>query len=287
MQARFFRTSRDKVVRKAETQRTAEVDATMTPPLAIVRRPGEDLAKVELTHLPRAPIDPARAEAQHAGYRAAIAGLGLAVIDLPALQGFADAVFVEDGLIALPEAFVVCRPGAASRTGEVETLAAALPGDRPAFRLETPATLDGGDVLQIGRTLYVGLSGRTNAAAVEALAAIVGPLGYRVEGVEVTGALHLKTAVTAPDEETVLVNPAWVDPARFSARRVIEVPPGEPFAANCLPLAGEVFVQSAHPATAERLGRAGFRSRLIDVSELAKAEAGLTCMSVIVPPPAE
>jgi dimethylargininase len=256
----------------------------MTPPMAITRRPGEDLTRVELTHLPRVAIDPARAEAQHAAYRAMVAARCGEVIDLPPLPGFPDAVFVEDGLIALPEAFVVCRPGAASRAGEIGSLAAAAPRDRPVLCLEAPAMLDGGDVLVIGRRLFVGLSLRTNVAAVEALAGLLAPLGYAVEGVAITGALHLKTAVTAPDEETVLVNPAWVDPAAFGARRVIQVPDHEPFAANCLPLGEEVFVQSAHPATAERLGDAGFAARLIDVSELAKAEAGLTCMSVIIPP---
>jgi dimethylargininase len=253
--------------------------------MAITRRPGEDLTRVELTHLSRVPIDPERAEAQHAGYRETIRSLGLEVMVLPALVGFCDAVFVEDGLLALPEAFVLCRPGAASRAGEVDSLAAALPGDRPVLRLSPPATLDGGDVLRIGREIWVGLSGRSNAAAIEQLGDMLSPFGYRVAPAPLTGALHLKTAVTAPDPETVLVNPSWTDPQLFG-RRVIEVPAHEPFAANCLPLAGEVFVQSAHPATAERLDAAGFRARLIDVSELAKAEAGLTCMSVIVPSPA-
>jgi dimethylargininase len=252
--------------------------------VAITRRPGEDLTRVELTHLPRVPIDPERAEAQHAGYRETIRSLGLQVIDLPALPGFSDAVFVEDGLLALPEAFVLCRPGAPSRAGEVDSLATALPGDRPVLRLSSPATLDGGDVLRIGREIWIGLSGRTNAAAIEQLRDLLSPFGYRVAPAPLTGALHLKTAVTAPDPETVLVNPGWTDASLFR-RRVIEVPTHEPFAANCLPLAGEVFVQSAHPATAERLDAAGFRARLIDVSELAKAEAGLTCMSVIVPSP--
>jgi dimethylargininase len=252
---------------------------------AITRRPGEDLTRVELTHLPRVPIDADRAEAQHALYREAIGALGLAIVDLPALPGFCDAVFVEDALLALPEAFVLCRPGAASRAGEVDSLAAALPDDRPVLRLAPGATLDGGDVLRIEREIWVGLSGRTNAAAIGQLRDLLAPFGYGVAPAPLTGALHLKTAVTAPDAETVLVNPAWTDPKLFG-RRVIEVPAHEPFAANCLPLAGQVFVQSGHPATAERLDAAGFSARLIDVSELAKAEAGLTCMSVIVPPPA-
>jgi len=256
----------------------------MSTTLAITRRPGPDLARVELTHLPRVPIDPAVAETQHGGYRAAIAALGLAILDLPALTGFPDAVFVEDGLIALPEVFVLCRPGAASRAGEVASLEAAAPADRPLFRLGAPAQLDGGDVLRIGRTLYVGLSGRTNAAAVDQLATILAPFGYAIAAVGLTGALHLKTAVTAPDDETLLFNPAWVDPAMFGTLRRIEVAPAEPFAANVLRVAGRVFVQQAHPLTAERLSEAGFDVQIIDTSELAKAEAGLTCMSVIVPP---
>jgi dimethylargininase len=261
------------------------VTAVTERAVAITRRPGEDLTRVELTHLPRVPIDAGRAEVQHAGYRETIRGLGLSMIDLPALPGFCDAVFVEDGLLAFPEAFILCRPGAASRAGEVDSLAAALPDDRPVLRLSPGATLDGGDVLRIGREIWVGLSGRSNAAAVAQLGELLSPFGYSVTTAPLTGALHLKSAVTAPDPETVLVSPAWTDPQLFG-RRVIEVPPHEPFAANCLPLAGQVFVQSGHPATAERLAAAGFRARLIDVSELAKAEAGLTCMSVIVPPPA-
>ncbi len=253
--------------------------------VAITRRPGEDLARGELTHLPRTPIDTDRAEDQHRAYRAAIAGLGLEMIDLPALAGHPDAVFVEDGLIALPEVFILCRPGADSRAGEVASLSAATPGDRPVRRLEHPARLDGGDVLRIGRTLYVGRSGRTNEAAARQLAEILAPFDYGVEAVTLTGALHLKTAVTAPDEETLLYNPAWVDPAAFGAMRRIEVAPGEPFAANVLPVCGGLFVQAAHPATGARLASAGFQIQPIDTSELAKAEAGLTCMSVIVPPP--
>jgi dimethylargininase len=115
---------------------------------------------------------------------------------------------------------------------------------------------------------------------------LLAPFGYRVEAVPLTGALHLKTAVTAPDDGTILFNPAWVDPAPFGVRRRIEVDPSEPFAANVLCVGAKVFVQAVHPRTGERLTRAGFAVQAIDTSELAKAEAGLTCMSVIVPPPA-
>jgi dimethylargininase len=252
--------------------------------LAITRRPGPDLARCELTHLARQPIDAEAAARQHAGYQARIAALGLEVIDLPPLAGHPDAVFVEDAGLALPEAFVLCAPGAASRAGEVDSLTAAFPADRPVLRLQGEARLDGGDVLTLGRRIWIGLSGRSNRAAVSQLAALLAPFGYAVEGVRLAGALHLKTAVTAPDEETLLVNRAWVDPAQFGARRLIEVDPAEPFAANCLAVGGKVFLQSAFPATAERLAASGFEVGAIHVPELAKAEAGLTCMSIIVPP---
>ncbi len=260
--------------------------SSSAPRLAITRRPGPEIVRCELTHLERAPIDPAAAARQHAGYQAAIDALGVAVIDLPPLSGHPDAVFVEDVVLALPEGFVLCRPGAASRLGEVASLEPALPADRPCWRLADPARLDGGDVLIVGQRIWVGLSGRSNAEAVAQLAAWLGPLGYRVEGVRLAGALHLKTAATAPDVTTLLVNPAWIDPAVFGARRVIEVDPAEPFAANCLPLGRKVFVQAANARTGARLAAAGFDVELIDVSELAKAEAGLTCMSVLVPPAA-
>lgn len=251
--------------------------------LALTRRPGRDLSRVELTHLERTPIAAEVALRQHDAYRAALASAGAQLIDLPALDDHPDAVFVEDVLLALPELFILTRPGAASRQGEVASVAAALPRDRPLERMDAPATLDGGDVLRVGRNFYVGRSRRTNDDGIAALRRLVEPRGYRVVAVDIDGALHLKTAVTAISDELLLVNPAWVDASAFGALARIETDPREPFAGNCLVVGERRFMQAAHAATAGRVRRAGFAVELIEIGEFAKAEAGLTCLSVLVP----
>ena len=253
--------------------------------LAITRRPSPRMMEAELTHIGRSVIDTAVANAQHEAYRAALGALGAEVIDLPALDADPDCAFVEDVCLALPELFVLTRPGARSRLGEVEAIAPALPADRPAARLKVPATLDGGDVLAVGRTLFVGLSTRTNTAAIEALIELLGPFGYEVIAVEVARSLHLKTAVTALPDGRLLVNPRWVDATKFDARDTIQAPEQEPFGANTLSLGDTVLVQASTPRTAERLMAEGYVVQAIDIGEFAKAEAGLTCMSIIVPGP--
>lgn len=255
----------------------------MNPLRCLTRRPSRRLADGERTHLERVPIDFALAEAQHGAYRDALARCGAELIDLPALEAHADAVFVEDAVLALPEVFVLCRPGAASRAAESELIAPHLPDDRPIIRLDTQATLDGGDVLRVGRTLFVGLSTRTNAAAIAALASAVSRFGYVVESVPLAGALHLKTAVTALAPDLLLMNAAWLASDTFWGWRRILVDPAEPFAANSLQIGAALFIQAAHRRTADRIAAAGFSVELLDISEFAKAEAGLTCLSVVIP----
>lgn len=252
----------------------------------ITRRPSAAMVECELTHMSREPIDSERAEHQHAAYRQALGRCGLAVEELPALEAHPDAAFVEDVVVALPELFVLTRPGAASRRDEVDALAAGLSLDRPVERLAAPATLDGGDVLRVGRHLHVGRSTRTNDAGIAGLAAIVGHHGYTVSAIDMPAALHLKTAVTALADDLLLLNPAWVSPDCFGPLRYMEVASGEPFAGNCLKAADRIFMQVSHAQTAARIERAGFAVELIDISEFAKAEAGLTCLSVLVPPAA-
>ncbi|MBK8285479.1 MAG: dimethylargininase [Ahniella sp.] len=250
--------------------------------ILLTRRPG-NMAAAELTFMHRDPIDAALAELQHTAYRTALAAVTLAQIDLPALDGHADATFVEDTLLAFPEIFVLCRPGAVSRQGEVDSIAAALPKDRPLVRLAAPVTIDGGDVLRIGKTVYVGLSTRTNSAAITALTETLQPSGYEVVAVNVPGALHLKTAVTSPAPGLVVINRNWVDADVFAGFEQIHVSADEPFSGNTLPVGDRVFVQGLHPRTAEQLARRGIAVQLLDISEFAKAEAGLTCMSVVIP----
>jgi dimethylargininase len=247
---------------------------------AITRSPGAELARCELTHLPRVPIDFDRALAQHQAYRAVLRSAGVRVIELPADPALPDGVFVEDPAVVLDEIAVITAP-TPSRRGEGAAVEAALRPFRPLVRLPAEAHLEGGDVLRVGRTLFVGLSARTTAAGVRALDGVVRSHGYTSVPVRVAGCLHLKTACCAVDNETVLVNRAWVDaPSLFGVRRV-DVPAGEPFGANVLRLPGFVLVSAAFPATAEVVSRLGHRVVTVDVSEFHKAESGLTCMSLL------
>jgi dimethylargininase len=241
----------------------------------------ETLARCELTFQAREAIDLARARAQHAAYAELLRALGLEVVELPADPAFPDCCFVEDVAVVLDEVALVTRPGAASRRGEAAAIEAALAGYRPLERTDEPATLEGGDVLRVGRSLFVGRSSRTNAAGIERLAAVAEPLGYRVVPVTVTGCLHLKSAVTALDEGRVLVNRAWLDTAPLEDFELVDVAPGEPGAANVLAVAGHVVVHPGFPRTLDRIAALGYDVRLLDVSEFVKAEAALTCKSLL------
>ena len=225
----------------------------------------------------------ARAVTQHAAYEQALAALGCTVQRLPPAPDLPDSVFVEDTAIVCDEVAIIARPGAASRRAEVDIVAAALAAHRPLARIDAPGTLDGGDVLRVGRRIYVGVSSRTNAEGVRQLREILTPLGYAVRDVAVSGCLHLKTGVTEVARDTVLLNPDWVDPALFEGLQCIAVDPSEAFAANAL-LAGDVLLcASAHPLTRRRIEDHGIEARTVDADELAKAEAGLTCCSILIP----
>jgi dimethylargininase len=251
--------------------------------VAFVRKPTASLALCELTHLERVPIDVARADAQHAAYAAALGELGAHIEWLPPLANHPDAVFVEDTAMVLPELAIIARPGAESRQGEVLSVANALSRHRGLAWIRAPATLDGGDVLAIGRTIFVGLSTRTNSEGVAAMREIVEPHHYEVVPVRIRRSLHLKSACTYVPPVIVVANPAWIDPAIFGGMNVIATHDAEPAAACTLTFGGSTLVQASAPRTAERLRNAGVNTRPIDVSELQKAEAGLTCMSLIVP----
>jgi len=250
--------------------------------LALVREVSPQLARCELTHLERKSIDAARASRQHRSYTQALQALGCTLEWLPALPDHPDSVFVEDTAVVLPEVAVVTRPGASSRRGETPSVALALERHRRVARITEPGCLDGGDVREIGRTLYVGISGRTNAAGIAQLAEVLAPHGYRVQGVAVNGCLHLKSAVTFIPPDVLLVNPDWVDPAAFGKLRVIAVEAREAYGANTLSIGGTTLVSAAYPATARRLEEAGVSTQQLDVSELHKAEGALTCMSLLL-----
>lgn len=248
---------------------------------AVTREPAQSLGRCELTYVERAAIDVGRAGAQHRAYRRALEGCGARVVVLPAVEELPDSVFVEDTAVVLDELAVLASPGAASRRGEVKLIEPELARHRALERTSPPATLEGGDVLRVGRRLFVGLTPRTNRAGVEALRRISAPHGYEVLAAEPRGCLHLKTACTAVSDETILLNPSWVDADVFAGYERVAVHPAEPWAANTARVGGAVLVGAAFPRTAELLARRGLDVRVVDASEFAKAEGGLTCMSLL------
>lgn len=250
--------------------------------IACTRAVSPTLADCELTHLQREPLDVARAVREHSAYEALLTQLGATVRRLPAEPALPDAVFVEDTAIVLDEIAVITRPGATSRRPETASTAAALAGLRPLAHIEAPGTLDGGDVLVVGRRVFVGLSSRSNRAAIDQLAHVLRPLDYEVVPVSFGGCLHLKSAVTRVAEGLVLLNPAWVDPSVFGSHRAVAVDPSEPQAANALCLGGSVIHPLHFPRTRARLEAEGLRVAPVVMSELAKAEAGVTCCCLIL-----
>jgi len=251
--------------------------------LAFTREVSPSIIRCELTHLDRAPIDLDRARALHREYEAALASLGCIVRRLPEVPELPDAVFVQDAAVVFDEVAVITRPGAASRRAETESVAAALKPLRPLRFIEPPGTLDGGDVVALGRSVFVGQTARTNADGSRQLAAALTPFGYTVTRVGVTGCLHLQTAVTPVADRVILVNRRWVDPAVFGDVKVIDVDPAEPFAANALRVGDGLVYPDNFPRTRARLEARGFTVVPVDVTELAKAEAGVTCCCLLVP----
>ena len=249
--------------------------------LAITREVSPSLARCELSYVPRQAIDLALAREQHRAYQRLLESLGANVIALPAEPDLPDSVFVEDPAIVLDELAVILMPGAESRRAEAQSLARALEPFRTLARIELPGTLEGGDVLRVGRKLFVGATRRSNAEGIRQLAAIVTPHGYEVIPVAVHGCLHLKSAVTSLGRNTLLANGAWFDPAPFCGSRWIRVAPEEPHAANALAIGETVIFPASFPRTRERMEQAGFRVASLDISELQKAEAGLTCSSLL------
>jgi len=183
---------------------------------------------------------------------------------------------VEDAAIVMDDIAIITRPGAASRRGETESVAEALERYRPLRRIEAPATLEGGDVLVLDQKMCIGLSQRTNMAAVQQLDAI--PIRFQ-------NCLHLKSAVTVIGEKTLLLNPDWVDPKQFRGFECISVNASEPFAANALRIGDTILYSASNPRTRRALEMRGFHVEQVDISELEKAEAGVTCCSLIFDAP--
>src|SRR4249919_189637 len=195
---------------------------------AITREVSPNLGHCELSFVPRVEIDLALARAQHYRYQQALAALGCRVVTLPAEDDLPDAVFVEDVALVLDEVAVMTRPGAASRRPEGASVASTLSQHRPLLSIESPGTLEGGDMMRVGRTIYVGKSARTNASGIEQLTRLLSEFGYTVRPVAMSGCLHLKSAVTQVADDTLLVHPGWVDRGAFPEFKIIEIDPEEP-----------------------------------------------------------
>jgi len=249
--------------------------------IALTRQVSPRIVDCELTHLARQPIDVALARRQHHAYEVALQELGCQVVTLPAEPDLPDSVFVEDVALVLDELAIITRPGADSRKPETASIANALEPYRRLDYITTPGTLDGGDILCLGKSIYVGISSRSNRPAIEQLAAFTKPFRYAVQGVEVSGYLHLKSAVTRVAAETLLVNRAWIDVSLFEGMGFIDVDTAEPYGANALLIGGTIIYPAGYPRTRERLENAGIPVKAVDVSEIIKAEGAVTCCSLI------
>jgi dimethylargininase len=247
---------------------------------AFTRTVSESIAKCELTYVQRCPIDYAKAVEQHRAYQRSLEQVGVRVVNLPELPELPDSVFVEDTAVVVDELAVIPTMGALTRRPEVESSMAALKRHRPLRFINHDGTLEGGDVVRVGRTLYVGVSSRTNLSGVRQLRDILEPYGYGVEPVEVYGCLHLSTGASHVGRNTILANPEWVDVSRFEGRDVLFVPESEPWAANTILVGDSIIIPEGYPRTREMLERRDLRVVTVDISELEKAEAGLTCMSI-------
>jgi dimethylargininase len=247
---------------------------------ALTRQIG-DLNDCELSYRQRQPIDVARARRQHREYEDRLRQLGVDVLSLPPEPDLPDSVFVEDTALVLPEAAFILPMGASSRLPERESIAKALAAFREVIWLDGPGSVDGGDVLRTGHKLYVGLSGRTNAAGIESLRQNVAPLGYEVQPVAVRNCLHLKSACTEAADGLILVNPDWVDVSPFRGMELLTVAPDEPDASNVLRVDEALVVSACFPHTEQRLRARGLEVHAIDNAEILKAEGALTCTSLL------
>lgn len=253
--------------------------------IAMARDVSPAIARCELTHLARVGIDYATASRQHDEYSRTLERLGCSVRHVGAGSDMPDSVFIEDTAVVFDELAIVTRPGAASRLPETTAVAAALEPYRPLSWIQAPGTVDGGDVLVVGRTIFIGVSSRTNEAGVDQFRRIVTPIGYEVRPVAVRQCLHLKSAVTAVNDETLLINRSWAPVEALSFFDLIDVEPGEASGANIVRVGDRLLYSEGFPRTRERLERRGFDVITVDVSELAKAEGAVTCCSLIFEEP--
>ena len=251
-------------------------------PTALTRQPAPSLCRCEVTHVESRPIDFALAQRQHRCYGQALQGQGVNVMTLPSDHSFPDSVFVEDNAIIFDEAAVLTSMGVVSRRGEPNLMKSVLSEYRPIVQVSPPAMIEGGDVIRLGKALFVGRSRRTNQAGIEILREIAKPWGYKVYPIEVNGCLHLKTACSPLNHDTFLVNPLWINIEALQRYHVLSVSEIEPFAANVLSVEHRVLASASHPRTNEMIEALGYDVTALNISEFMKAEGGVTCLSLII-----
>ena len=248
---------------------------------AITRKVSSSLPNCELNFIERKPIDMEKARAQHHAYESLLEKLGANVNSLPEERDLPDSMFVEDPAIVLDEVAVICTLGTETRRKEAASLAAAIEPYRKLAHVKLPGMLEGGDVLRIGKKIYVGLTHRSNAEGIRQLAVITEHHGYDLTAVPVTGCLHLKSALTYLGKNTLLGNRAWFHWKRFEGFDWEDVDPAEPHAGNALAIGKSIVFPASFPKTRARIEAKGFRVESLDISELQKAESGLTCSSLL------
>jgi dimethylargininase len=249
--------------------------------MAITRPVSRSINDCALSFQARRPIDVAKASAQHRAYQDCLCALGVQVVSLSAEPDLPDAVFVEDPAVIVDEVAIISIMGAPSRRPEAHSIAVALSRYRPIKQLVGPATLEGGDVIRVGRSVFVGLSQRTNREGFRQLREILRAYGYQVQAVDLGGCLHLKSACSYIGNNSMLINRSLIDPKQFRAFQLIDIADEEPAGANALLVKDVVIMPASFPKTRALLEQRGFCVRTIDLSELQKAEAGVTCTSLI------
>lgn len=248
---------------------------------AFTRGVSPSIGDCKLTFMDREQVDVAAATRQHEAYERCLQQMGVRVTTLPLMPEAPDAVFIQDTAVVVDEVAIMATMGAACRSGEVESVTEALAAHRPLRHLSPPATLEGGDVVRVGRTLYVGDSGRTNPEGIRQLSEILAPYDYQVRAVGVKGCLHLSTGCSYLGRDLMLVNSSWVDASAFGYFKLLEVPDTEPWAANTIAVGDVVLVPSPFERTRALIEAHGFEVVTTDISELQKAEGALTCMSLM------
>lgn len=248
---------------------------------AIVREVPDAYAECLTLEAIEVPIDVPKAREQHAHFCAILAGLGLEVTRLEADESLPDCCFIEDTAVLVDDLAILTNPGAPSRIKEVEAVEQALRGIKPLAKILPPGTLDGGDVLVIGKTIYIGQSTRTNEAGIRQFAALVEPNGYTVVSVPVSGLLHLKSAVTYLGNGQVILAPAYVDPSYFKEYHLLKLSEAEAYCANCLNVNGTILMPEGYEQVKKQIENLGFPVIELDMSEFKKGDGALTCKALL------